>query len=148
MNNQSIKTNTTYIMAANDIKEVAEATQAKLDLAALNARVANIAAHRKAFLDGVEVESPAFSICSLVAQTFSIGRESDNYPAFSIPQDTIRVLLAARNAGIIFETIGIIQFYGDFSGIVSHNTPIEQNRDYNAWKEARDFRKNQTYTDL
>lgn len=139
-----------YEQSVHKIREHAEYTQTQLDIKARSARLTNIEAHRKAAMEGIHQESPLHTIASLVANTLSIGRE-DGYPSFKLPTETINVLKAAANAGLIqfvngHYVVGTLKFYHDFSGL-AHTLP-EQAADVDAYIKASGYRKAQTVKDL
>jgi hypothetical protein len=142
-----------YNLAVRAIREVAEATQARLDKVEAEARERYIKSLRDAFLEGVSQDDPACRVCCLLAQTVEFQkREGDGYPLTIIPETTKSVILAAVAAGVINLTnnrqikVGGISFYNDMSGIVHYTE--EHNAYLQAWFAASDFRKAQTWTKL
>ncbi len=148
----TMKTNShLYTLATSSILAYREAQTAHLAGNAVETRQANITAHREAAVWMVHPANPLFHIASLVSQTLTIGRESDGYPALSIPVETKNVLLAAAAAGMLPQDetkegwqgkptvyrIGGLAFKADFSGL--HKNIETQEADYQAWKEHASY---------
>lgn len=130
-----------YSEAVSAVLKYSEAMQAALDELAATARENSIKECREMAVKGVVKDSPEYAVCQLVSSTLTVGRESDNYPIFSIPQSTRDVLIAARAADVMDCDVGELKLHPDFSGLVQWPKFMEKDRE--AWTNAENYRKNQ-----
>jgi hypothetical protein len=138
------------MVSVNMIKETYENTVNELEIKFKRARANHIKQFNKDLFHGLVNRSKLYKLATLVSQTIKIGRD-DGYPSYDLPQSTLDVLKAARNAGILSGTngyvkIGNISFYNDFSGICGGCSA--KYSDYVAWNELREYKRVQTWQTL
>ena len=135
----------TYNAAVSAVRNHSEAEQARLDAIASWTRVRTIEQLR-ALATSMDSSTPGYAICALVAQTIEVGR-ADGYPVISLPKETMAVVQAAWNSGILkSRTVGGLEFYLDGSGIAGEIQVIAA--DIAAWSAAANYRKMQTWKSL
>jgi hypothetical protein len=146
-----------YADAAKTVREYAEAYQSELDKTAAMLRAETIARLRADAMIGIDADDPRHPICALVAQTLTVGRDSDGYPEISIPKETQAVIRAALDAGIItpYERVNRGRFLLgkiDFTSLSNPNIndyrPQYLTADYDAWNAAKTFRAAQSWQKL
>lgn len=117
--------------------------QSELWYAAQHARQVNLSAHRAAAVEGIPEDNPLRPIAELLSATIRIGRESDDYPLFQVPESTRDVLRKAYAAGMMGAEprVGGLLFYTDCDGLISSVCSKSQSDDYNAWKAAKEYRE-------
>ena len=140
-------TNTLYSLAVAVVRSASETKQAELDAAAAVARQKNIDDTRAAAIEGVPPDSPAYPVCALVAQTLTIGPE---YPTLTVPPATMAVVFAAIQADMLpsdreYHRIGSLAVYKE--GHLK-SSGVNDNEDYHAWNNAKEYRKRQTWEKL
>jgi len=143
---------TTRNQAINAIRNYSVQVQAELDAKAVEARARNLASLQAALLDGVIPGTAAYDLATYVAQNVTIGR-ADGYPAVQLPDDVWAVIVAARSAGILPTghygnqvRIGAMCVNSDGKGF--YTDPPGQTEDYQAWREAKEYRERQTWQTL
>lgn len=89
-------------------------------------------------------DSEVCPILVLLSQTLEVGRKEDNYPSINVPVETRQIIKKAHLAGLLEGSVNIITgtliWHSDMSG-AANGKPIEWERDYSAWSEAREYRR-------
>lgn len=133
-----------YTQAAAAINTHREAKQAELDRAAADARAEHIAALRRDLRRDEDTAEAA--ILNLVAETIQVGRESDGYPKYLLPNDTKNVIDAAIESELLLRdaagvNLGAIRMRADLSDAASSHKLHWA--DLTAWNAAKDYREAQ-----